>query len=426
MATIFVARLLGGDGTGSFALALSVIAVQTVIGSLGFLRGGAYFVRSGRWAPRDAFSVSQWAALALGMAGAALAILVRLVLPAPFGDLTVTQTALAALALPASLSWFFGSYVALADDHFEGFVIPPALQSGSAMVLVLVLGLEFGLTGTIVALLASQICAAALTFWFGYRRLGRVAHRPDPLSPGDQLRRAIRFGLKGYASNALQILNYRVDVLLLASVATSAAVGSYAVAIGVTTTLWLLPQAVSDVVFPRVASLSAEQSNDADRQRAFVETKSLRHVVLVVLLGAVVLAGAMVLLIVPIYGSDFEDAVELGLIRLPGVMLLGLAGVMSATFVGRGRPEYSLYIALMVTPCTMIFYAILIPTFGATGAAAASSLSFALSFMLSLHFYRRTIGEPIGHRLVPTRSEIRDYVALLPQIRARLRRGAPR
>ena len=45
---------------------------------------------------------------------------VRKSLPAP--------TAVAAGALPFALSAFYGSYVALATDHYEAYVLPPAFQ----------------------------------------------------------------------------------------------------------------------------------------------------------------------------------------------------------------------------------------------------------------------------------------------------------
>lgn len=415
---LFVARLLGKEDTGTFALALAVINMLTVITTLGIEHGVAYYVSNGKWRARDAFAVSQRMALLSGTVGAALGLLFSLVVPGPFGDLTVLDTALACFALPFSLSWFYGSYVALANDRYEGFVLPPAIQSVAGMVLAVALGLPFGLRGAIIGLLAAHALAAAFV-WYYRRFLQDPVPAPPDEPTSTQLGRALSFGVKGYASNALQVLNYRVDVLLLSSVAGAAAVGPYAIAVGITTTLWLLPQAVSDILFPRVASLSAGGA-DAEEHRRFVETKSLRHVVLLVVVGTVALAIGMHLLVVPLYGADFREAIELGMIRLPGVALLGIAGVLSASYVGRGRPILGLYSALIVTPATMALYAVLIPAHGATGAALASSISFGLSFVLAVFFYRITVGEPVWRRMIPTYSEIQDYFALVPQIRAHL------
>lgn len=413
--TILIARLLGAEGSGSFAIALTIVLVLTVLTTLGIEHGIAYYVSGGVWRAGRAFVTSQRMAVGVGVLGAVAGVLVRLAVPSIFGGLSVLETALAAGALPFSLAWFYGSYVALADDHYEAYVVPPALQSASLMVLGVALIIPFGVIGAIIALLASHVLTAALTFAWGRRRLVR---HDDPMPGPGQLRRALSFGIKGWAGNSLQILNYRVDFFLLSAVASTAALGRYAVAVAITTILWLLPQALSDVLFPRVASLSASEGVDAAEHRRFVEAKSLRHTTVLVTVSMAGLALILIGLVVPVYGDEFADSTVLGLIRLPGVALLGLAGVLSATILGRGRPEYGLYSALIVTPLTMLLYAVLIPSLEATGAALASSLSFTISFGLAVYFYRRTTGYRVAAMFVPTRSELDDYRTLWPKVRA--------
>lgn len=412
--TILIARLLGDDGAGNFAIALTIVYVLTVLTTFGVEHGVAYYVSSGAWGPGHAFATSQRFAVAVGIAGALLGVLARLAVPSAFGSLSVAACAVAAGALPFALAWFYGSFVALANDHYEGYVLPPAFQSAALLVLAVALTIPFGITGAIVALAASHALAGVATFAWGRRRLGRAGEPPG--EPG-QLRRALSFGIKGYAANALQVLNYRADFFLLSAVASTAALGHYAVAVAVTTVLWLLPQALSDVLFPRVAALSASQARSAEEQRAFVEAKSLRHTTVIVTASAAVLALALLFLVVPVYGPDFRESIGLGLIRLPGVALIGLGGVLSAAVVGRGFPQYSLYGALISTPVTLALFAVLIPTLEASGAALASTLSFSLNFVLATYFYRRVTHQRVLPLMRPTRSELDDYRALWPKVR---------
>ncbi|HET6551610.1 MAG TPA: polysaccharide biosynthesis C-terminal domain-containing protein, partial [Solirubrobacter sp.] len=371
----------------------------------------AYYVSGGQWAAADAFRTSLRFAARIGVAGAAAGVLARLAVPAAFGGLSVTECAVAAAALPFALAWFYASYVALADDHYEAYVLPPVLQSAALLVLGVPLILAFGVAGAIVALLAAHVLTAAATVAWGRRRLGGGR---GPAAPG-RLRQSLAFGIKSYSGNALQVLSYRLDFFILSAVASTAVLGHYAVAVAVTTVLWLLPQALSEVVFPRVAALSADEG--AEAHRAFVEAKSLRHATLASAVSAIVLAVALVTLVVPVYGPDFEDSIALGLIRLPGVALIGVAGTMTATIVGRGKPEYALQMALIATPLTLALYAGLIPWLEATGAALASSLSFAIGFALAIVAYRRATGAGVARRLLPTRSELDDYRTLWPKIR---------
>jgi O-antigen/teichoic acid export membrane protein len=414
--TIFVARLLGPSGAGSYALAQSFIVLLTVASTLGIEHGIAYYVSSGRWSASGAYRNAQWVALVSGLAGATLGLSARVAVPSAFGGLSVGTTAVAAFALPFALSWFYLTYIALAIDHYESYVLPPAVQSVLGLIFVSVLAALYGLPGAVAGFTLAHVVTAIAAGFTARKVLMFGTSRPQPGEAQAPLRRAIGFGVKGYAANALQLINYRLDLFILASVATAADVGHYSVAIAVTSVMWLLPQALSDVLFPRVAALSARSSDEGGLVRAFVETKSMRHTALIVVVSTVALALALDFLVVPVYGVAFRPAVDLGLILLPGVALLGLSGTMSSTIVGRGHPGYSLTSALIVTPVTVALYVALIPTLHATGAALASSISYACSFLLVAVFYGRAIGEPVIPRLIPTRSEIADYRALAPAI----------
>ncbi len=410
--TIFVARLLGPEGTGGFAIALTLLLMLTVACSLGVEHGIAYYTAGGRWPARDALRAALRVTVVTSAAGVALCMLARVALPDAFGGLSIATTAVAALALPFSLAWMYVSFIGLAIDRYEAYVLPPALQSAIAMALVVVLAIAFGLPGAVVGMAAAHVVVALGAIRWARRRLPA---RPDaPAQPG-RLREAIAFGAKGYGANALAMLNARVDLLILSAVASAAAVGHYAVAIAVTSVMWLVPSALSDVLFPRVAALSASGS---DELRALVELKSLRHTVLLVVLALPLLTAPLLVLIVPVYGADFRPAIELALILAPGIALMGVSGVMSATIVGRGKPGYALVAALVVTPLTLGAYALLIPALGDTGAALARTLSYAATFALLVWFYRRATGSARLSAFVPTREEIADLLGLRVQISA--------
>jgi O-antigen/teichoic acid export membrane protein len=417
-ATILVARLLGPEGAGGYAIAQTLILLLTVATTLGVEHGITYYVSSGRWAAAPAYRSAQRVAVASGLVGALLGLGARLLVPSAFGGLSVGTTVVGVAALPFALSWLYATYLALATDRYEAYALPPAIQSVAALCLVGVLAAVFGVPGAVAGFALAHAVTALVVAATTGRRLTAPDARHGTTVEQRPLRRAIAFGVKGYLANALQFLNYRLDVFVLAGVAGTAAVGQYSVAIAATSVMWLLPQALSEVLFPRVAALRARADAEGDATRAFVEAKSLRHTVLVVVASALVLAAALALLVVPIYGAEFRPAIELGLILLPGVALIGIAGTLSATIVGHGRPGYSLVIAVITTPITIALYAILIPALDATGAALASSVSYALSFLLAAGFYRRVTGAAILPRLIPTRSELDDYRSLAPAIAA--------
>jgi enterobacterial common antigen flippase len=419
-ATIVVARLLGPAGSGAFAVAQTLVLMLTVGTTLGVEHGIAYYVSSGRWSAAGAFRDSQLLALGSGIAGAFIGIFARLVVPSAFHGLSLSTVLIAAAALPFSLSWFYTSYLSLATDRYETYVLPATIQSILAMFLVAVLAVAGGIRGAVIGFTLAHAITAVAMFIVGRRAFLVPADgvpEPEPEASG-QLRQAISFGIKGYASNALQFVNYRLDLFILNATVSTIAVGQYSVAVAVTTVLWLLPQALSDVLFPRVAALSASSAPNAEDARAMTEVKSLRHTVLATVAATIVLALALVLLVVPVYGPRFRPAIGLGLILLPGAALLGLAGPLSATVLGRGHIRMMLIVALVVTPFTVILYVTLIPLLHAAGAALASTLSYSATFALSALFYGRVTGRSAFGSMRPTRSELTDYRRLGPAVAA--------
>lgn len=407
LATVLIARLLGPSGSGGYVLAQSILLVLTTATTLGVEHGIAYFISTGDWAPANAYAAAMRMSLTTGVAGALLGMVVRLAFPHAFAELSVGLTAVVMAALPFALMLFYVPYVALATDHYEAYVVPPALQSALALILAGAGAIVRDLEGAVVGLaLSYALTGVGVAVWAGRRFGRRVGHDEG------QLRRAISFGIRGYAANALQMLNYRADLFVLSAVAAAAAVGQYSVAIAVTSVLVLAPQAVSEVLFPRVARLSAGSGEGAAAHRDMVELKGLRHVTLAVVVMVVVLALALLLLVTPIYGEAFRPAIALGLILLPGVGLNAISGVLAATVVGRGKPVYSLYAVLLSTPPTLVMYAVLIPWLGAKGAALASSVSYAMTFAAIAVLYMRLTRRSLLRSLVPTRSEWHDLRAL--------------
>lgn len=414
---IVIARVLGPSGTGQFSVVITAGVLATAIASLGVEVGLNYHVSGRRWPVADALRQSQFAAAGLGAVGIAVgALLWTLLDSSAFRDIPLWLLLIGLGGVPFSLSWTYTSFAALARDRYEAYAVPPVAHSGAALVLAGGLAVPFGVEGALLGVSIGHVLVALGMFAWGRRSLGR----PTPRWPREtlgRLRAAIGFGLRANLSNVLQMLNYRADLFVLNAVASQADVGRYAVAVSVTALGQLMPRALASVVMPRVAAL------DATTERStldMVVVKSVRHGVLIALGTAVLLAGALML--VPfVYGGDFRGAIVPGLILLPGIALIGVGGILSSTIVGKGKPQYSLYNVLIVSPPTLALYAVLIPALEVTGAALASSVSYAASTVIAWHYFRRVTGLG-GRALLPGRSELADYRVLAARVRGRLPR----
>jgi O-antigen/teichoic acid export membrane protein len=410
VATIVVARTGGPSDVGAFALLRMLPGLVGVLCTAGLPGALAYFLAEHRRGP------AVWPTiLAVLGVGATLGTLVWL-LAAPLVGRTFlpdepTVVIAAAAATVATQLALTVSKTALQglDDRRGGDIVIAAEEL--AFVPCFLLALAVGLDGTaaIVAALAAADLVVAAEGWrriagqLSWRRLGlaRAPHgwwgRPDRRLA----REVVSYGFRGQVGGVMTLLNLRLDFALLGAMAGPAVLGTYAVASKYAELLRLPGTALTWVCYPRLAGQGATEA-----------ARSARRLTLPAL-GAVLLAAVPLLLLAgPVlrlfYGHDFDGAVGPARILVAGMLLAGAAGVASGYLYARGHPgRNSLAMGLGVL-VTVVLDLLLIPRFGATGAAVASTAAYlvgdGLLVALMLHHSARraTIAEPAPAVEVPS------------------------
>jgi O-antigen/teichoic acid export membrane protein len=89
------------------------------------------------------------------------------------------------------------------------------------------------------------------------------------------------------------------------------------------------------------------------------------------------------------YGSAFEPAVLPARIILLGLVLEGVGGVITGFLYGVGRPGLNSWAMAVGLVGTLLLDLLLIPPFGATGAASASAVAYLASALALVWFYWR-------------------------------------
>jgi O-antigen/teichoic acid export membrane protein len=191
----------------------------------------------------------------------------------------------------------------------------------------------------------------------------------------------LRTGVKGQAGNILQFFNYRLDTFVLNYYQGAGAVGIYGVAVSVAEILWQFPNAVGFVIFPKAAASRARDLNGFT-PRVFKTT------LLVTAAGATLLVLGGQTFIRHLYSSAFDPAYVPLLALLPGVVLLGGAKVLAFDMAGRGYLYCNSVVSGTVFAITVVLDILLIPRWGAVGAAVASSIAYSTSLLLSSLLYR--------------------------------------
>jgi len=309
------------------------------------------------------------------------------------------------------LAWQWSWCLVLARERYEWYA---ALFSAPALGTLFVsppLALAFGVTESIVGVVAGLAVGAAFGSWL-LARLGapwRLRARRD--GRGERLRTALGFSVKSWGSEVLRYSNMRLDLFFVAAYTSAADVGRYSVAVTVATIGLILPAALSAMIMPRTAKLSGAVPGqgaalpDAD----ISDARACRHAILMLPVTAALLAVILLAGVPIFYGAEFDDTIGLGFILLPGVLLLGASQVMTSIVQGRGRPDYAFYVVLATAPATALAYLVVIPDSGATGAAVVSTCSYAVTAVVAYLFFRRATAIGPRQALIPTREDLRAY-----------------
>jgi O-antigen/teichoic acid export membrane protein len=232
---------------------------------------------------------------------------------------------------------------------------------------------------------AAVLAASARGIGFGRPRLSLLGE-------------SVRFGLRAWIGGLARFLNFRVDQILMAYLATSAALGVYAVAVNVSEVLLYLPGAVSAALVPLVARSDA-------RERAEQTLRAFRVTGLLTLATLAVAAVAGPFLIPLVFGQAFRGSVTPFLLLLPGALGFAAMRVFSGALVASSYPGRSSLGPAVALAAGVVLDLVLIPPFGANGAAAAATAAFLAGGAVAAAAYRGRTGFSLS-ALVPGREEV--------------------
>ena len=222
----------------------------------------------------------------------------------------------------------------------------------------------------------------------------------------------IRFGIRAWVGSFARFLNFRIDQILMGLLASEAALGIYAVAVNASEVLLYLPAATATALLPAAARADPDQRGrqtlQAFRSAALVTT------------GAVVVAAILGPLLLPIvFGSAFEASVEPFLWLLPGALGFAATAVFSNALIASTSPGLSSLGPVVSLVVGIALDIVLIPRFGATGAAAAASTAFLAGGTVALAVYARRSPFAWKALLLPRREDLDLLRAIARPLRAR-------
>ncbi len=226
--------------------------------------------------------------------------------------------------------------------------------------------------------------------------------QPEP-APGDDvpvpLGSVMGYSLKSHVSNILTYLNTNLGSYLVQGKYEMADFGVYNTAVTMMQQVWLLPDAVSQVIMSRLAAMQVQ----SDKLRLTLLSSKL--VTYVTTAGALLMLWVARLL-VPVLFPRYVGALDPLAYLIVGSIFISYAKVLTNSIAAYGRPELNILPNALAAVINVAGSMLLIPLMGINGIAAATSASLTVQGLSSIAIFCAYSHTPFYRLLVPSREEI--------------------
>lgn len=376
---VALARLLEPDGFGLLFLAISVFSVATLFTKLGIAKSAGRYVAEYKETDPNQLPHILKVSFALNLLAIAIVGIAFF-----FGHELIAQVIgepnLVPFLLLGVLFIAFTTlvtYVRLILQGFEKIRLAAAFHTMDRICrLVLAIGfvlLGFGAIGALVGYIVSSVLVALAGLAFIYGRLYQPTS-PDDIEPG-LIRRIGEYSVPLTFTNTANVLDKRIDTVLVGVFLTPAAVSFYVVSKQVVSFIETPVSALGFTLSPTYGSEKA--SGNLDRAARIYETALVHSLLLYIpaAAGLFLVAGPTVELV---FGAEFSGAVPVLQVLCLYAVFQSITKITSngLDFLGRARERA---IVKGVTALLNVgLNVILIPIIGVVGAAIATVITYSL------------------------------------------------
>ena len=407
--SVVLARVLGPEGRGIYALVMLLPSLIVIFSSLGIEAATVYYVARKKFYIQEVLGNNVLLSISIGSIGVIIGLIIIVFFREQiFPRVDSVYLFISLLFIPLQIFSLYIKYILLGLQHIVKFNIIQIIQSifFAGMIIFLLLVLKLSVIGAIIASLSTWLVVDVITFYLTYSTVNGINLKLNLL----YISHVIKYGFQAYLSNILGFLNYRLDVFLVSSFLDPKEVGFYTVGVGLAEQLWMFSQVASVILFPRVA---AETENT--RQKNFTPLVA-RTVLWVTTGGTLVLALFSQEIIKILYSESFLPVVGALRALLAGVVMLSVSRILASDIAGRGRPALNAYRGLVTVFTNVVLNLLWIPRYGIVGSAWASTVAYTVSFIGALFMYCYLSGNPWTVVLLPQPGDWTLYKKIIREL----------
>jgi len=364
--SVIVARALGPEGRGLYAVAATIGAIGVQFGNLGLHASNTYYVARDKKLLPALVGNTIMVSFAVG---GFITVLIWMIF-----SIWSKLAPLDGLLLILSLIWIpLGLVCLLLQNLLLGIQEVRAFNKIELVTKMFGVGLIGFLTligtATIEAIFSAALVALVISSLWALRRLKSHLIKPPQASMA-LLKENIGYGLKAYLAAFFSFLVLRVDLLMAKYILGSEQTGYYSIAANMAELVNILPVVVATILFPKLSALTDTKEKWNFTKKAAVATGAGMLLVLTV-------TGFLAKPVVRVlYGDPFLASVPPFLWLLPGIFFLGVETVAVQFLNSIGFPKIIVVVWSLTCLLNIGLNMWVIPEYGITGASIVSSLSY--------------------------------------------------
>lgn len=388
--SVVVAQTIADEATyGRLNYFLWLAGLLTTLGILGVPQALTRFTADlrGREQPEQAHALGRW--VTRNLVAFNLLVSLALLLWALFMPQQTRGYVLVVALLPALNAW--GRVLAsrlTGREHYRPAAIATVAAALMQLALVVLAWVQgWGAPGYFVALVSPNVVTVLVLLWLGRGGRGAAVATNTRIEAG-LLRRFLLFTLPITLQLLLDAVVWqRSEVFFLERFASLEQIGFYSMAYTLTAMIMGLGWALINGYFPAIARDHGAGRSD------LVRDKIQQAIVLALVFAVPFTFGGLATisqLLALVYGERWLPAVPAAQVLLLGLAPGVIAGVFGLTVAAIDRPWSLLPLSGLVAVLNIVLDLVLIPRYGALGAALANSAA-QIGFMLAAWFVLRRL-----------------------------------
>lgn len=377
--TVIVARILGPEGRGIFAVATSITMIGVQFGNLGLHAANTFYVA------KDESILSTILGNSLFLSFFVVTIIVSILYLffifypsfSPLHDNKILFISL--ISIPIALSYLLLSNILIGLHKIREYntleiINKIAILFATAFIFLFAhITIEYFL----LAILSGNVAALLVAKIIYQKSVQKITYSFT------LFKEHIHYGFKAYLAAFFAFMVIRSDILMVDYYLGAKEAGYYSIASSMAEMVYLLPTIIGMLLTPKIIQTDGYEAKlRIVKKIAWMTTGMM---LLFCLLSALI-AEFMVKLL---FGEVFMPSVYPFIWLMPGIIFLSINTIFQNYFAAIGMPVVVIYTPLIALIANITMNKYLISSIGISGASMSSSISYGIMLIISLAYIKR-------------------------------------